>query len=177
MFKPTHFRFQNSIHWPGAGPTTEVHAENCAKVDDEGDHYTFVHAGGHAVKVAKSEVTAYGYYDADDVPNLPTEDDYKDDVTKLNGENEDDKEDADEEDKDDKEDANVSFANENVSLEDDTFEDAKEDDDGLVSDAPAEPQSSPSFPGTIGDITETETFSNEQFSDSPLDKKGKKKKK
>lgn len=82
MFKPTHFRFQNSIQWPGAGPTTEVFADNCAKVEDAGEHFTFVHAGGHAVKVPKAEVTTYGVYDADDVPNLPTEDDYKDGIDK-----------------------------------------------------------------------------------------------
>lgn len=80
MFKPTHFRLKNTIHWPGCGPANELSAENIKKVEDQGENYLFVHASGHAVKVAKEQVTAYGVFDADDVPNLPQEDDYKDGV-------------------------------------------------------------------------------------------------
>lgn len=80
MFKPTHFRLKNTIHWPGCGPASELSVDNIKKVEDQGDNYLFVHASGHAVKVAKTQVTAYGVFDADDVPNLPKEDDYKDGV-------------------------------------------------------------------------------------------------
>ncbi|KAK1548612.1 hypothetical protein Q3G72_011594 [Acer saccharum] len=62
----------------GIGPANEIAADNILKVDDEGDDYLFVHASGVAVKVAKAQVTAYGVYDADDVPNMPQEEAYKD---------------------------------------------------------------------------------------------------
>lgn len=152
MFKPTHFRFQNSIHWPGAGPTTEVFADNCAKVDDAGEHFTFVHAGGHAVKVPKAEVTTYGVYDADDVPNLPTEDDYKDGIDK--------------EDDSGKEEDTGSADDDNSSDDTDATDDVSEEGSPVT------------FPGTIGDISGGEPYSDDQFADSlPADKKSKKKNK
>ena len=78
MFKPTTFRFKHTISWPGIGPANEIAADNILKVDDEGDDYLFVHASGVAVKVPKAQVTAYGVYDADDVPNMPQEGAYQD---------------------------------------------------------------------------------------------------
>lgn len=78
MFKPTNFRLKNTIFWPGIGPANEIAAENILKIVDEGEDYLFVHASGSAVKVPKAQVTAYGVFDADDVPNLPTEGAYKD---------------------------------------------------------------------------------------------------
>ena len=80
MFKPTHFKFDNAVMWPGAGPTTEIEAAHIYKVTDEGETYTFVHSSGYAFQIDKSQVTPYGFWAADDAPNLPTPDQYNDGI-------------------------------------------------------------------------------------------------
>lgn len=78
MFKPTHFRFDHSVQWPGAGPTSEIHADTVRNVEDQGDQYMFVHASGYAFKIDKAQVTAYGVWEDEDVPNMPNPDVYPD---------------------------------------------------------------------------------------------------
>lgn len=80
MFKPTVFRFDNAIMWPGAGPTTEIHAETVRDVQDEGEQYVFIHASGTAIKIDKAQVTAYGVWEDDNVPNMPNPEAYPDNV-------------------------------------------------------------------------------------------------
>jgi hypothetical protein len=80
MFKPTVFRFANAVQWPGAGPTTEIHAETVRDTRDEGEQYVFVHASGVAVKVDKGQVTVYGLWTDDNVPNMPTPEQYPDNI-------------------------------------------------------------------------------------------------
>lgn len=80
MFKPTVFRFANAVQWPGAGPTTEIHAETVRDTRDEGEQYVFVHASGVAVKIDKCQVTVYGMWTDDNVPNMPTPEQYPDNI-------------------------------------------------------------------------------------------------
>lgn len=80
MFKPTHFRFDHAVMWPGAGPTTEIAADNVYKVEDQGETYMFIHACGYAFQIDKSQVTPYGMWTSDDVPNMPTPEEYKDGI-------------------------------------------------------------------------------------------------
>lgn len=165
MFKPTVFRFDNAIMWPGAGPTTEIHAETVRDVQDEGEQYVFVHASGAAVKIDKGQVTAYGVWEDDNVPNMPTPEAYPDNVPS------DTKEDAQDADKPD-----VDVPEEDVQAGQDTAGDADtsegdaSDVGGSISDDTSVPTEDPIEPPSddVPASSDSETSEPEASTEEPL---------